>query len=350
MATAYKLPSGNYRVRVYDKDTGKYRSFTAEKKKQAELAAQEWLNGKAKSPLVEKRVGECIDNYIALKESLLSPTTIDKYRNIKKNQLSEDFLSLKLTAVNGLTVQNEVSRLAKQYAPKTVHNAHGLISAVLKTYYPDLNYTITLPKIQRKMRDLPPAEEIINLFRGTDMELIVLLGIWQGFRVSEIRGLKKSDFKDGKLTVNRVVVTVQGKHIEKTDPKTVNSRRELTVPPIIQALVDKVEGEYITTRSGVSIYRSFKRKVTKSGYDITFHDLRHINASIMLALGVPDKYAMERGGWSTPATLKAVYQETFSDERKRNDAVIDGYFERIYDTKHDMKNQKRRKFKIKRGV
>ncbi len=32
MATAKKLPSGSYRVRVYDKNTGKYKSFTAETK------------------------------------------------------------------------------------------------------------------------------------------------------------------------------------------------------------------------------------------------------------------------------------------------------------------------------
>lgn len=33
MATAKRLPSGSYRVRVYDKNTGKYKSFTAETKK-----------------------------------------------------------------------------------------------------------------------------------------------------------------------------------------------------------------------------------------------------------------------------------------------------------------------------
>ena len=43
MATAKKLPSGSYRVRVYDKNTGKYKSFTAETKKEAELMAAEWL-------------------------------------------------------------------------------------------------------------------------------------------------------------------------------------------------------------------------------------------------------------------------------------------------------------------
>jgi hypothetical protein len=33
-----------------------------------------------------------------------------------------------------------------------------------------------------------------------------------------------------------------------------------------------------------------------------FHDLRHLNAAVMLKLSVPDKYALERGGWSTSHT------------------------------------------------
>ena len=46
-----------------------------------------------------------------------------------------------------------------------------------------------------------------------------------------------------------------------------------------------------------------------------FHDLRHYNASIMLSLNVPDKYAMERLGQSTPGLIKAVYQHVMSDKR-----------------------------------
>ena len=49
----------------------------------------------------------------------------------------------------------------------------------------------------------------------------------------------------------------------------------------------------------------------------------------MLMLGVPDKYAMERGGWSTDSILKSVYQQTFSSERKKIDKMIDGYFNGI---------------------
>lgn len=66
--------------------------------------------------------------------------------------------------------------------------------------------------------------------------------------------------------------------------------------------------------------------------------LRHLNASVMLLLGIPDKYAMERGGWSTPSVLKSVYQHTFSDERKLVDKRIDDYFNSlIVDTAVDTK-------------
>lgn len=354
MATARKLPSGSWRVRVYDSETKTYKSFTSKNpgkagKKEAEMMAQMYLNGKEKKPLTEKTLGECIDDYIALKENILSPTTIDKYKNIKRNQLDKTFLSMGLSKINGVTVQSEVNRLAGKYSPKTVHNAHGLISAVLRTYYPDLQYKITLP--QKQYKNYPTAEEIIRMFKGTDIELAVLLGMWQGFRISEIRGLKKSDFVDGNLIINRVKVDVGNDTVIKDTPKTADSRRKMAVPPIIQSMVDKLDTEYITELNRKGIYQRFKRIVKKNGYpDITFHDLRHINASVMLALNVPDKYAMERGGWSTTSTLKRVYQETFSDERQKIDERIDKYFEDIYDTKDDTKNKSSCKYRIIRHI
>ena len=46
----------------------------------------------------------------------------------------------------------------------------------------------------------------------------------------------------------------------------------------------------------------------------------------MLMFGIPDKYAMERGGWSSSSVLKRVYQHTFSEERRQVDERIDGFF------------------------
>ena len=342
---AEQLPSGSWRCRVYDPVTKKYKSFTTKVKgkrgKQlVEAEANAWAAGRKPKPIQEKPFGECIDDYIELKSNILSPTTLDKYRNIRRVQLSDAFLSIVMDDMDGLAIQTEINRLAAVYAPKTVINAHGLISATISVYYPQLVYKVTLPKKQKRFRELPTAEEIIRIFKGTDMELLVLLGMWQGFRASEIRGLKKSDFKDGVLTVNRVIVTVRGEHIEKTQAKTVNSRRRLRVPAIIQSMVDRVEGEYITELSGQAIYKRFIRRMRKHGYEgIRFHDLRHLNASVMLMLGIPDKYAMERGGWSTTSTLKSVYQETFSDERRSVDDRIDKYFEDLYVTTYDTKEE-----------
>lgn len=112
MATAKKLPSGNWRVRVYDKDSKTYQSFTAPSKKEAEYAAQEYLNGK--KPLTEKTIGESIDMYIKLKQRQLSPITVEKYENIKKNQLSDIFLNIRLKKITSVDIQEEINRLSEK--------------------------------------------------------------------------------------------------------------------------------------------------------------------------------------------------------------------------------------------
>lgn len=354
MATARKLPSGNYRVRVYDASIGRCRSFTAYTKREAERLANEYLNKPSETELT---LSEGIDGYISLKKNVLSPTTINKYANIQKNQLSKDFLHIPMKNLSNLDIQAEINRLSAEYAPKTVINANGLVSAVMKTYRPEYAYKITLPKSPKKRKEYPTAEQIMHWFKGEEIELPVLLGLWFGLRLSEIRGLKKSDFKNGKFTINRVKVTIGTETLVKDIAKTVESNRTMQVPDRIQRKIDGLENGYITQFDNRGIYQRFKRVVKKHGYpDITFHDLRHINASVMLMLNIPDKYAMERGGWSTSSTLKRVYQDTFSEERQKVDKKIDSFFEQIYDEtfatnlpqKDTSKPRKQRKFKLRK--
>lgn len=363
--SATQLPSGSWRCRVYDNVLKKQVSFTAPTPEEATLKAQQYkLNHEANTAADATRtLSECIDAYIESKTNVLSPTTISNYINIKSSQLSPEFLNKRMLSLKGIDIQNEINRLAgteykpgKLYSAKSVYNAHGLISATVKTFLPELKYNVTLPRQEKRKKDLPTPEIVIEAFRGHELELVVLLALWQGFRVSEIRGFKKSDFKDGVLSVNRVIVTVKSKPVEKTIAKTEKSKRSLQVPPVIMEMVNNVQGEYITKLTDVRINVKFKKVMSKAGFpDITFHDLRHLNASVMLMLGVPDKYAMERGGWSTTSTLKNVYQETFSEERKKIDTQIDDYFAHLYtqtstlsDTPKPQPPRKPRKFRLKR--
>ena len=77
------------------------------------------------------------------------------------------------------------------------------------------------------------------------------------------------------------------------------------------------------------IYKRWKKICAEHGWDMTFHDLRAVSASIGLYLGVPDRYMQERGGWKTDRIMKTVYQQTFAKGRLEADASINSYFESI---------------------
>ena len=67
-----------------------------------------------------------------------------------------------------------------------------------------------------------------------------------------------------------------------------------------------------------------------------FHDLRHVNASVMAMLKIPDKYAQERGGWSSNYVMKGVYTQAFDSARIAVDDTIDEYFEEVM--QHEMQH------------
>lgn len=111
------------------------------------------------------------------------------------------------------------------------------------------------------------------------------------------------------------------------------STRQLVLPDYLIKLIEAVphesDSDFIVPVNYQIIRKHLKKLADANGYTLTFHDLRHLNASVMLALSVPDKYAMECGSWSTNTTLKNVYQHTFSEERKHVDEQIDDYFNAI---------------------
>lgn len=153
MAKAQQLPSGSWRVRVYDSELRKQVSFTSDLpgkagKAEAELMAREYQLGRKKKKEQGKTVGECIDEYIALKENILSPTTIEGYRKDRRNSLAE-LCDIYINDLTSTDIQAHINRLALNKSPKTVRNAHGLLVSVLNTFAPELHIRTTLPKQQK---------------------------------------------------------------------------------------------------------------------------------------------------------------------------------------------------------
>lgn len=354
MATPKKMKSGRWRAQVYlGRRDGKniYASVTADTKNECALkAAQLKVQGLPKKT-EELTVGEAVDRYIE-SCTLLSPTTISGYKHTKAN-FFKDLMEVPVSELTDMVVQGHINAESarKTYrgttiSPKSVRNAWGLISASLR-HICHMTFDIKLPQNDPKFLELPEPDFVINAIQGSDVELPCMLALWLSLSMSEIRGLKYSSIRNGCIYIDQVLVDVEGKPTEKARAKVATRNRFLALPDVLLELIrretdfDRYErheifDDYLIPLTAHQIRNKFKKLMPK----MTFHQLRHMNASVMLQLNVPEKYAMERGGWSTPHTMKRVYQHTFSAERRRVDDAIDAYFSQKYHTISHTKAEK----------
>lgn len=355
-----ELPSGNIRRKVYthsepvfdehgnpvmDPKTGKqkkipkYESITGSSaaevnKRVAEIKADR-KNFRKPANLT---LYEAIDQYVTSSDALLSPATIRGYRTIQRNAFP-DLMHVSLSDIDQNMLRDamnkECKRPSKQnknkpLSSKTVNNEYGLITAVLNIYAPGLDCTVKKPQVEHNQHELSTPDVIYNIVKGTDIELPVLLAMWLSFTESEILGLSKSKSisSDGNyITIKEVIVKDEhNKSVVKNKGKQPTRDRTLRLPEYIKILIDQVETDRLVTISGSALYKRFRRLVIKAGIPyMTFHDLRHVSASVMAMLNVPDKYAQERGGWKSDNIMKSVYQQTFSSQREEVDNRIDKY-------------------------
>lgn len=342
MGKPERLPSGNWRVRVYftvDKKTYT-KSFTASTKAEAKRLADEFQSRPKKSG---KTLREVIEKYIEL-SAILSPTTLSAYRKIKDHA----FPHIMDMNVNDLTdsvmqqaINQECRRTTKSNKPlsaKTVKNEWGLVSSALNVVC-NLKFNVRLPKVQHKNTELPNPKIIIDSIKGTSIELPCLLAMWCSLRMSEIKGLMCSSIKRNTIFVDSVMVDVDGVETRKSLAKTDKSIRKVYLPQYVKALAEKSENylEYkngndcpLISLSRDQIYYRFTNLMQKQGIKMTFHDLRHIYASVSLnILNIPERFVMDSGGWATPSVMKSVYSQSFSEARRKADETLETYFDSL---------------------
>ena len=333
------LPSGRWRCQVMV--NGEWLSAVEDDPEIAHatvLAMKAGLIERKKSPK-HMSIGEAVDRYIESKDSVLSPATILGYKKIKKNSM-EDIVDVKLPDLTQEKVQRWVNKLAKSKSPKSIRNAHGLLSAVLAEYRPDLALRTTLPQKNVQQISIPSEEEIEKIMHGCagrPEELPILLAMWLGLRASEIRGLTWGDVQNGRLHVRQAIVDGEdGPILKKT--KTIAGDRWIKLPQYIIDLIDAQprKGDYIVTMTGRAMYMRFYRLCERLGIQhYRFHDLRHTAASVSVILGVPTKYSQQRMGHQTDHMLKSVYEHTMrAKEDEYADRINQYYEEKLHTDLH----------------
>lgn len=329
-----KLPSGKWRIQIMVDGCRTGRTFDTKNE------AVYWAVGvktKAQDATVSPKnltVSAAVDRYIESKSAILSPSTIAGYKKIKNN-LMQGIATIRLSTLTQERIQRWVNELTKEKMPKTVANAHGLLSAVLGEYHPGMTLRTTLPQKIKPNIQIPSESEIkaiLSEAKGTKYELPIILAVWLGLRQSEILGLTWDCIEGDTIHIRQAIVMGENGPVTK-GTKTYSGTRTIHLPLYIKSMLDSMPhtGDHIVRMSGKAIYSGFSRICEKAGVPhFRFHDLRHTNASIMLATGVPDKYSMKRMGHATNNMLKTTYQHTIKEKEAEFDQKIDSYIESLF--------------------
>lgn len=357
MATARKLPSGSWRCQVFShyeyikqedgtiKKKRIYKSFTCDDpsskgKRTAEAEAAAWAQEKESISKYDKTFGEALDDYISARSAVLSPATIREYRQIRKRNL-QGLMPKKVSRITQTDIQKEINLESLSLSPKTIRNLHGLISAVLHIYRPNFALNTQLPKSIRPNLYIPSDQDITTLInyvaeKDSEMEKAILLAAFGPMRRGEICALN-SDHIDGNIVHVEYSMTQDenGKWILKA-PKSLAGNRYITFPQFVMDKISDISGN-IVNLNPTQISHRFPHLLKQAGLpNFRFHDLRHYSASIQHALGIPDAYIMQRGGWNNDKVLKEVYRHTLSQEEEKANQIANEHFKKIM--QHEMQH------------
>lgn len=278
---------------------------------------------------------EAINAYIESRSNVLSPSTIRGYDIIYRNHLKPE-MEMQIRKIDNQVAQLAINREAKTSSPKTVENIFGLLKPVVREYV-GRELKVKLPQKEEADEVVLTKEEcrkLVKAIEGDISEVPILIAMFLGLRRSEILALKHKDWDSENqiLSINKARVLDKDLNFVEKTTKTKKSKRKIPVPDYLACKLDEcVENDWAFCRMHPSsVDRSLKRFCERCGIPrLGLHALRHQNASVMLSLGVPDKYAMKRGGWSSNATMKRIYQHTMDDKMQEVNDSIDRYYQEL---------------------
>lgn len=312
-----KLPSGSYRVRKMYK--GQTYTVTFDGKptqKEAAIAIAKELE-KIKSKKVNMDFQKAAKSYVDMKRNVLSPKTIKEYSE-KINRLPNWFCELPISDISQIEINKLVNELSCSRSPKTVRDYHGLITAVMGTFYPSLRISTTLPQRVKSDPYTPSQEDvrrILEAVRGSEFEIPIILACY-GMRRSEICALTPDDIEGDVVHINKALVQNEKKSWVLKSTKTTESTRDIIIPV---ELAEKIKDQgYVYRGCPGSINPYLERIEKKLGIEkFSLHKLRHYFASQMSALGVPEADILKMGGWETDHVMKSVYRHSMMDKEEK---------------------------------
>ena len=183
-----------------------------------------------------------------------------------------------ISDITAIDVQKEVNNYSKGRKPKTVANMHGLISAVIGLYRPDMILNTTLPQAVKKEDYIPTSNDVSRIIKsseGTPYYIPLILAAY-GLRHSEICALTPEDISTKENCIHITKAKVEDSegqwHIKST--KTASGTRDVYIPPEIASLIARQR--FIYRGNPNSIIRYLQRTQEHLGIPkFSLHKMRH---------------------------------------------------------------------------
>lgn len=171
---------------------------------------------------------------------------------------------------------------------------------------------------------------LIEEFKSYDINMLIAccLAAYGTLRRSEICALDASDISGNVIHVHAAMVLDENNNWITKVPKTKSSDRYINMPDFVIDLLPS-EGKIVKINPNELTQRFINAIDRLQIPKFRFHDLRHYSASVMHAIGVPDVYIMQRGGWSSDYTLKNIYRRSMDDFQKKFTDITNSHFEKI---------------------
>lgn len=308
-------------------------NYTEPSKLTLKLFSSMWLKTYAKPKLALKTIHE----YEGLLDLRIIPALGHlKLNKIKPMHLVKFFANL---SEDGMRSDKKQGKLSNN----TLMHYYRLLSVMFETafkwklipYNPVKD--VESPKYRRKEADHYSKEEVQLLLDKLETEPLkyriqILLALSAGLRAGELTGLKweNINFEENTIEINKATQYLPQEGIFEKDPKNETSNRLISVPKQIidmlnlhkndQEKKEEKHGDlwhdsgYVFTQwNGLPIHpetpgkwfnKMLKRHELRK---ITFHQLRHTSATLLISSGQEIKSVSERLGHSNTTTTLNIY-------------------------------------------
>ena len=271
----------------------------------------------------------------------IEETTRRGYQEKIKNYITPALGNYPIANLDHTLIQAWVNNLKDQgLKPRTVKSAYQCLHSSLEKaaelrmipYNPSSH--IVLPKLDEYQAQIYTDAEIqtaINTAKGTNIFLLVFLGLAVGLRRGELAALKWQhiDLEKRQIRITENRVSIKGDVLTKA-PKSKSSKRIITIGQGTCEILKTAKAEYEEMRDAYgpdfctegyvicqkdgssyhpdSLTQKWDRFMAKHGLKhIRLHDLRHSCATSMVANNVDPKTVQKRMGHSSYKTTMDLY-------------------------------------------